>query len=53
LHAAYNDAAGVTAVFNKNMLARANRELGANFDLDALLITRLTIRRRSAWRCTS
>jgi dimethylhistidine N-methyltransferase len=35
LHAAYNDAAGVTAQFNKNLLARANRELGANFDLDA------------------
>jgi dimethylhistidine N-methyltransferase len=33
LHAAYNDAAGVTALFNKNLLARANRELGANFDL--------------------
>jgi len=35
LHAAYNDAAGVTAQFNKNLLARANRELGADFDLDA------------------
>jgi dimethylhistidine N-methyltransferase len=35
LHAAYNDAAGVTALFNKNLLARANREFGANFDLDA------------------
>jgi dimethylhistidine N-methyltransferase len=35
LHAAYNDAADVTALFNKNVLARANRELGANFDLDA------------------
>jgi dimethylhistidine N-methyltransferase len=35
LHAAYNDAAGVTAAFNKNLLARANRELDANFDLDA------------------
>ncbi len=34
LHAAYNDAAGVTAAFNKNLLARANRELGADFDLD-------------------
>jgi dimethylhistidine N-methyltransferase len=34
LHAAYNDAAGITALFNKNLLARANRELGANFDLD-------------------
>lgn len=35
LHAAYNDAAGVTAAFNKNILARANRECGAEFDLDA------------------
>ena len=33
LHAAYNDAAGLTAAFNKNLLARANRELGAGFDL--------------------
>ena len=33
LHAAYNDTAGVTAAFNLNLLARANRELGANFDL--------------------
>lgn len=34
LLAAYNDAAGVTAQFNKNVLARLNRELGANFALD-------------------
>ena len=34
LHAAYNDAQGVTAQFNLNLLARANRELGANFALD-------------------
>jgi len=32
LHAAYNDAAGVTAEFNLNVLERINRELGANFD---------------------
>lgn len=31
LHAAYNDAQGVTAAFNLNLLVRANRELGANF----------------------
>ena len=37
LHAAYNDAAGVTAAFNKNLLARANRELAADFDLDAFV----------------
>ena len=34
LHAAYNDAQGVTAAFNLNLLARANRELGADFDLE-------------------
>lgn len=34
LHAAYNDSAGVTAAFNKNLLARANRELKTDFDLD-------------------
>lgn len=33
LHAAYNDAQGVTAAFNLNLLARANRELGADFEL--------------------
>lgn len=32
LHAAYNDGAGVTAAFNLNLLARANRELGTDFD---------------------
>jgi dimethylhistidine N-methyltransferase len=35
LNAAYDDAAGVTAKFNLNLLTRMNRELGANFDLDA------------------
>ncbi len=35
LHRAYNDAAGVTAEFNLNLLARFNRELGADFDLRA------------------
>jgi uncharacterized SAM-dependent methyltransferase len=30
---AYNDAAGVTAAFNLNLLARINRELGADFAL--------------------
>jgi L-histidine N-alpha-methyltransferase len=32
---AYDDAAGVTAAFNKNVLAVVDRELGADFDLDA------------------
>ncbi len=35
LDAAYNDAQGVTAAFNKNLLARVNRELGGTFALDA------------------
>jgi len=33
LRAAYNDAAGITAKFNLNLLTRINRELGANFHL--------------------
>jgi L-histidine N-alpha-methyltransferase len=35
LEAAYNDSAGITAAFNRNMLAVVNRELDADFDLDA------------------
>ena len=35
LEAAYNDAEGVTAEFNLNMLRHINREHGANFDLDS------------------
>ncbi|HEU4980498.1 MAG TPA: L-histidine N(alpha)-methyltransferase, partial [Solirubrobacterales bacterium] len=35
LEAAYNDSEGVTAEFNKNALAVLNRELGADFDVDA------------------
>ena len=31
---AYNDAAGLTRLFNLNLLRRINRELGADFDLD-------------------
>lgn len=34
LNAAYNDSAGITEAFNKNILQRINRELGADFDLD-------------------
>src|SRR5437868_807074 len=33
LNAAYDDAAGVTAQFNLNVLTRMNRELDGNFDL--------------------
>lgn len=35
LQRAYDDAAGVTAEFNLNVLKRLNRDLGANFELDA------------------
>ena len=35
LYDAYNDAAGVTARFNLNVLVRMNRELGGNFDVSA------------------
>ncbi len=35
LHAAYNDSRGVTAAFNLNLLTRMNRELDADFDVDA------------------
>ncbi len=55
LEAAYDDAEGVTAEFNKNVLAVLNRELGADFDLDAFehvarydeVETRMDIRLRS------
>jgi dimethylhistidine N-methyltransferase len=42
LEAAYNDAAGVTAAFTLNLLARLNREIGADFDLDGF-------RHRARW----
>jgi dimethylhistidine N-methyltransferase len=35
LEAAYNDSAGVTARFNKNVLVRINRELGGDIDINA------------------
>lgn len=35
LHAAYNDSAGVTAEFNRNVLRRINRELGARIDVES------------------
>ena len=42
LRAAYDDAAGVTAAFNLNLLARMRRELGANIDVAAF-------RHRALW----
>jgi len=47
LHHAYNDAQGVTARFNKNVLARINRELGGTFDLDAFEHVAFWNRRKS------
>ena len=35
IYSAYNDSRGVTAAFNKNILARINKELHGNFELDA------------------
>jgi len=43
LRAAYNDREGVTAAFNLNLLRRMNRELGADFDVDAF-------RHEAIWR---
>jgi L-histidine Nalpha-methyltransferase len=37
LHAAYNDAAGITAAFNLNILKRINREISADFDLTSFV----------------
>ena len=34
---AYNDPAGITAAFNKNILTRINRELGGNFEEEKFL----------------
>ena len=34
---AYDDSRGVTAAFNKNLLVRMNRELGADFDLEGFV----------------
>jgi L-histidine N-alpha-methyltransferase len=42
LISAYDDASGVTAAFNRNVLARINREFGANFDL-------VTFRHKVRW----
>jgi dimethylhistidine N-methyltransferase len=42
LEAAYDDAPGVTRDFNRNLLVRMNRELGADFDPDAF-------RHRAVW----
>ena len=43
---------GVTAAFNRNMLVRLNRELDADFDLEAFEHLALWNRRSRASRCT-
>ena len=64
LEAAYNDSAGVTAAFNRNMLAVLNRELDADFDLDVVRARRVLRPRAGVdrdapagacgrWTCTS
>ncbi len=45
LLSAYDDAAGITAAFNKNILARLNRDLGTDFHLDAFA-------HRARWNAT-
>ena len=45
LLAAYNDAQGITAAFNLNILTRLNRDLGANFNLE-------NFRHRACWNPT-
>lgn len=47
IEAAYNDAAGVTAQFTKNLFARMNRELGSGIDLAAI---EHVARYNAAWR---
>jgi len=47
LKRAYNDAAGVTAEFNLNALRHVNRELGADFDVDAFEHSALWIENQS------
>ena len=43
---AYDDPLGVTAAFNKNLLVRLNRELGADFELDQFT-------HRAVWNATA
>ncbi|KGM53112.1 methyltransferase [Lysobacter arseniciresistens ZS79] len=46
IEAAYNDAAGVTAEFTLNLLARLNREIGSDFDLDGFAHRAVYVRER-------
>jgi dimethylhistidine N-methyltransferase len=47
LRRAYNDAAGVTAAFNLNLLTRLNRELGTRFDVEAFRHEALWVEKES------
>ena len=49
---AYDDAQGVTAAFNLNLLHRMNRELGANFHVPAFAHVPCITRSTDASRCT-
>ena len=53
LLAAYDDAAGVTAAFNRNILVRLNRELDADFDLESFEHRAVWNAGKSRIRCTS
>ena len=53
LYRAYNDAEGVTAKFNLNLLARINRELGADFNLGAFEHHAFYNSEHNGSRCTS
>ena len=50
---AYDDAQGVTAAFDLNLLARMNRELGGDFGSRRSATTRSSTRGSRASRCTS
>ena len=52
LCAAYDDEHGVTAAFNRNILVRLNRELGANFQPDGSSMSPCGTAPSPAWRCT-
>ena len=51
---AYDDPLGLTAAFNKNLLLRIHRELGAEIDLESFVHeARWNASSTRAWRCTS
>ena len=53
LVAAYDDAAGVTAAFNRNVLEVLNAELDGDFDPDGFAQSRCGIRTTPGSRCAS